>query len=999
MDFFRSTPSGDAFDHHLRDNCCLVQVNERIAVATGPRGGARPKSIALLLSVMRDGSGRYTFRVRSGKREIATTVNADLAASFHEDLRLLRWKSAGVHDPGDTLLDHVGNRLAGLIGSPEDWRSLKLPEGPKYVRVQFSPETDSLVHLPWELLRINGRFLLHHPGSHLVREISGPRTRRRRRRMAALHISLGTDDALRLDEERCVVLEALPSNMPVDFLLDPSIGHLGTALEVFRPALVIVSGHGSYDDIRHEHYVHTHQGPIPTRRLAEWCAQYGCEILLLSTCEGGRFGGALLDGGSIMPRDVVSFTFPVKSRTATESVQRFLLELGRGCSVSEAMAAVRSIDTDDEFAFFNCVHLHRAKARSLHLPAATRRKNRRIATRCPGMELPLGTLNAFAHWSDVTTLLAPVGGGGDTLIQHWSELVRRSQSQSRRWRILFNPDETAMRARRKQQVVRLAFSSRYFPVERDNVVYTDGISRTLAKAILKERLGAAASKVGDHPLLGMPAFLDSLSVGTSPEEAVLAFEDANEMRERAQRLGPDGHLFAGSLYAQDSIAQTTVEGRKKFAQITQEFGLEAAVIERGILAAVQAGVVLPCGETLTLAPEFMMLGERWFPDWRTEHRRTFETLCAAFGKLAAHGKVDLETGERLLDWAIRIGQWEIAGLLCERLCAWYGTRGRLEDMEQNIRRVLPKVSGMTSFVLRGHLATLLINQGNFRAGLGENETLEQELRALPEDEDYYRNLQATITQQIDCLQELGRLDDAQKRWNEAKRLVPLCPDPTGQLLPRLLGQLAHIRQQAGAVSEALEHATEVVRLAVENNCPAVLVAELRHTKADLLRLSERSRDALDELRACTGTDMPPSLRSRFFHLLSLLVGERGRGESLEYLLESYETDRQRGDAAGVAISLLSIARVFFEQSELDRSRERIREALPLAERCGLQTVIAHLAELWAEIDITEGDVASAKSWLATARDRFARYGDTEEEGRITRILDALTTSRQVRPGT
>jgi hypothetical protein len=40
-----------------------------------------------------DATGRYQFRVRAGTREIKTAVDAELATSFYEDLRLLRWKS------------------------------------------------------------------------------------------------------------------------------------------------------------------------------------------------------------------------------------------------------------------------------------------------------------------------------------------------------------------------------------------------------------------------------------------------------------------------------------------------------------------------------------------------------------------------------------------------------------------------------------------------------------------------------------------------------------------------------------------------------------------------------------------------------------------------------------------------------------------------------------------------------------------------------------------
>jgi hypothetical protein len=51
-----------------------------------------------------DSAGHYEFRMRFGRRKATTSIIPDLAASFFEDLRLLRWKSIGVHDPGDILL-------------------------------------------------------------------------------------------------------------------------------------------------------------------------------------------------------------------------------------------------------------------------------------------------------------------------------------------------------------------------------------------------------------------------------------------------------------------------------------------------------------------------------------------------------------------------------------------------------------------------------------------------------------------------------------------------------------------------------------------------------------------------------------------------------------------------------------------------------------------------------------------------------------------------------
>jgi hypothetical protein len=133
--------------------------------------------LELRIQIDVDTSGSYKFRVSSGSRVITTTTAPDLAASFFEDLRLLRWKSAGIHDPGDILLNHVGDRLATLIAPPDMWKKLRLSDTARHVRVQFSRGAHGLMQFPWELLRVDDRFLIGARGSHLVREVranSGP---------------------------------------------------------------------------------------------------------------------------------------------------------------------------------------------------------------------------------------------------------------------------------------------------------------------------------------------------------------------------------------------------------------------------------------------------------------------------------------------------------------------------------------------------------------------------------------------------------------------------------------------------------------------------------------------------------------------------------------------------------------------------------------------------------------------------------------------------------
>ena len=237
--------------------------------------------------------------------------------------------------------------------------------------------------------------------------------------------------------------------------------------------------------------------------------------------------------------------------------------------------------------------------------------------------------------------------------------------------------------------------------------------------------------VAGHPLLGMPGFVNDLIAGRTEREAAERFERENRMAERAARLNREGTLFASWLFTNKGVAATSFEDRAEFAETHEGFvGMPAPVIVAGIENAVAATVILAQRDALFLAPEFMLLGERWFPNWRTDHRAGFHRLCAAFSTLAAHGKIDVEMGSRLLDWAIRLEDWKTSIMIYVADLSWYGEHGRLEDMEATIDLFLPHATGMERIILRGHLATIATNNGDYRTGLAENQQLEADLQDL-----------------------------------------------------------------------------------------------------------------------------------------------------------------------------------------------------------------------------------------------------------------------------
>jgi hypothetical protein len=63
--------------------------------------------------------------------------------------------------------------------------------------------------------------------------------------------------------------------------------------------------------------------------------------------------------------------------------------------------------------------------------------------------------------------------------------------------------------------------------------------------------------------------------------------------------------------------------------------------------------------------------------------------------------------------------------------------------------------------------------------------------------------------------------------------------------------------------------------------------------------------------------------------------------------------------------------------------------LPLADACGLASVVASLSLLRAEIDLAEGKNTSAATWLITARNKFAESKDDGGVEHATKLLDRL----------
>jgi tetratricopeptide (TPR) repeat protein len=955
---------------------------------------------------------QYKITASDGKGTFERIIPRVLSASIREDMRLLRWKATGLHDPGDALLTEVGRRISAIIFPPENrthWSGL-IHTDTNRLRVRFAAGTEDLLHLPWELLHIEGKFVLQKAGSHVVREVPATETRGKEHwDLRVLHVSLGFDSSLRLDEERAVLLNELPDNCEATFLLNPPGKALEDMLGALRPSVIMMSGHGTYDDIAQEHTIETVGAPLLTEELIALAGRHDCGLLLLWTCESARVGSGIVTTGvgKRLPADVISFTYPVRSDTAISAARNFISAIVNGQSSAEAVEAIRGRDTEDVYSFFNVVHYHAGGGPYFRIDPAQYGGSSHSAPSCPGREEDLSMLDLEAETASVTTVLAPRGSDVASFVSHWAALKSQSalgtavsidsgridkyrdSPSADRWLVIDDPDASISVESITQQVVRSAAPDSFRSQKEEAVVVLRGIDREAAIAETEMLFGAPIRELIRHPLITIRKFLEDVAHGLTPDQATVAFENLNRMPERYAKLGKPGRLFASLLVTVHGTARPPRGDLAEYAKNLDDLGLDGHTLVAGVDECIAAKIVFRIGEDLVLSPDFFLLADRWFPDWRTEHIRMFQSFVAAFATLDYEAKkFDLAMGESLLGWAIAIRAWKEAGLLCVRLCAWYGERGRLPEMEGLIMLVVPNVDGEERLVLEGHLISILVSSGQYERALALHKEMEKRVRSLPSrDHEYFLNLIASLSQQVDCLIEVDRLDEALVLWREAAELVDLWPGPEPDARPRIYGQRATIYKESGEFESALATIKEAIRLA--EKLPGTLYAELRCTKSEILRRLERFDDAEAELRAIAPQATGGALRSSYLHLKGLLMERRRDPQSVGHILESLEYDRLRGDFAGMAISLVTLARIFIDQNEIERAKERLRQAFPYVRDCGLRSIMGTFALLWGEIEAAEGSIESAKSWMMDAVAAFDADGQADRSEQVRRVLDRL----------
>jgi tetratricopeptide (TPR) repeat protein len=504
----------------------------------------------------------------------------------------------------------------------------------------------------------------------------------------------------------------------------------------------------------------------------------------------------------------------------------------------------------------------------------------------------------------------------------------------------------------------------------------------IAAAIYSDRVSAIAG----HPLAKVPMFIERVAKGETLCEAQDWFESANHMPERMAQLSDAGKLFASWHY---TMARPTLIGYQTYedyAERQRYMGFDPAILLKGIVDSIAARVVLRIGNSLFLAPDFALLGDKWFPSWKKDHLKAFHTMIGAFATLDSKGTFDEDLGGDLLLWAERIEEWRAASLLCIRLCSEAGSEGRLAQMEPYIRRIRPHVSNRTEqVILDGHLAHILLDEGKPVEALALHEDLEQIARSIePSEEEYYINLIASLTQQVDCLLALDRHTEAEEKWNEANDLYARWPDPPEDVQPRLLALKASLAAESGDFEEAGHLMSKAIALA--NNGRGILIAELHAAKTEYLRKLGKIDEALEELELANKEGNAEAFESRYLHLKGLILEQAQDHRWLDHILESYERDLIAGRWEGVTISLLTVARIFIDNGEYERASERLREAFTFINAKGLTGQIATFMLLWGEVELATKSPADARPWFTLAQKRATMDGNASVQDRASRLI-------------
>lgn len=956
------------------------------------------------------GSG-YTATVRTSAGSYDVEAPDAFAAVIREDMRNLRWKAIGLRDPGDSMLIDAGKRIGDLL-FPDDrknvWDCLR-PGEAKQIVVAFTPGTEELFQVPWELTVANGGFLLADQGSHLVREWgAGAHATSQALPVNILYVSFASDSSLDFQQERNAIDSAVPLSANLMFLANPSQEVLASTLKRMKPNVLHIASHGSYDFIEGQHFVGVGNGQfVPLQLLMELLSDHVPEVLVLGICESARLSS---DIGFEMPeartpRNIVGYSYPVEDHTAIESTRVFYEGLVRGKPLSTILADVRGLSLADPFTFFNLVHYQLEGAGDCSW-AAEPKKLTNTRGRGPmliGREAELGAITESVLTYELTTVLAPRGFGGTALIESWAWMNGRSasdpipyirESNSERLRelvgahsttkkkdeplvIVDDPTSVLTKADLKGvRVLRSVEISAYKPVEGENTILLRELDAEGASLLAGRILPKGSAPVPNRGLGLVPGVIREIArhPGFDLRQAEQWFDAENRMSQRFARLTEEGKRVGSLLVAVGGYSQLNTDGD----YVETAYGMPAEYLVNGIQNGLESGVIVKGPGGYYLAPDFRLMRKKWFPRYAEENAGVLKDMFRVAMTLMTREPVrdgDADFATRVLLMAVEMKQYDYAMELFTVLIPWYSNRGRLEQL-LTIAKSLSDQTGMEGVVAQGTVAKILTELSLYQEALKMHQDLELRLKGLKGEKWYEQNLIASLTGQVDCLTNLGMPDASLEKLKEAAAVAETWKDATPDTRPRLLAQLGELLLYRGNTEAALVGLNEAVQLA-EKAGSASLLADVLYTKAKILWQLDENEEAealLKKIHEVIDIREVSRMYPQVLDLQAKLMAERKDPKAIDFLFESYERDLATSDYRGAALSLLSLIKLYVEIGELDQAELRLKELEKLVNDRSLDTERGGVEFYRGAIYFERGDKQQARASFLLAENLDMNVG-------------------------
>jgi len=860
------------------------------------------------------------------------TIPSPLTMSLQESFRGLRWKAVGLDSKGDMLLAKVGAELGELL-FPADrrrlWEGLSHDES-KYLELQFSVGSLPLLQFPWELLYVDGHFLLGPKGSNLVRFHSVPFSDSPVGALKILAVSLGTDEGLDYQEERKLIASVLTPRDEVKFLLDPVAHELQQAIADFCPSILHISGHGRFDDLESAHYLFGDDEKLKTASLLLWAAENQVRMVVLSTCEGGKSPIEISapKSGTPFPIDVVGYNYPVNDATSVLVSNVLYTSLASGQDVSAAVAAVRSLRTADVFSFFNITHLHAMGAPFFQAAGGDRqsRTNTSSSPRLIGRESLLRDL-ASRSVSKPLSLLAPVGIGARTLVENWAWLQPR---------LLTTPPGADLSLR----VVR---PYEFEPDEGPNIIL-EGLPDRSSQRLIAELPRSLQPSAASHPFRAFPLFLsETQSEGIAMAERRII--DLNRIPDRISRLTEPGKRLLSVLLAVHGATSWDIDDAPEFLRMSKS---DFTIGRRELIEAKVAFVI---DGLLRLSPDILIAGKLVLLDFpRLVHdfvKHSAAIHLAGIGTAENASEPDIWRVLGILQMAIFAEDWDTAHTLLLLVTPWFDRRGRLPELLQPFEIVGEHTEDGEKVVNTGNAAYVYQQLGRYADALAIHKENERWLRSNPKFKDCARNLFSAVIAQVDCLVNLNRLEDALPQLREAQILLKSWDNPLPDAEFSILGNRAEIFRRQEKYKEAVEVFELAIRNAKTEGLEHVTVRFLYALAACAAEFDDypRAAKALEELEKTPDLGSNAELYSKYLDVKAKILEAQGSDVFVHYFFESYEVDLARGDEKGVAASLFHLVRHYALSGDKSRAREKLPELRRRVIQLGSADLLDRLAEV------------------------------------------------------